>query len=183
MKKIVIAAVLGLFVASTSTASTQSPAAPGAITIAGKQLGVPVVGEFKSFAANVKIDPQQPAAGSVTVEVDTTSIDIGLEDFNHELRTKTWFDSRQYPKATFASRTIAAAGNARLQVSGELTIKGTTRAISFPVTVTAEAGNRVFEGTVPIRRTEFNVGEGEWRATDTVADEVQIRFRIVVPAT
>lgn len=42
-----------------------------------------------------------------------------------------------------------------------------------------EAGQQVFEGVLPIKRLQFNIGEGEWKDTSTVADDVQIKFRIV----
>jgi polyisoprenoid-binding protein YceI len=41
----------------------------------------------------------------------------------------------------------------------------------------------VFEGTLPIRRLAFGIGEGEWRDPSVVADEVIVRFRLVVPAS
>lgn len=162
------------------TAAAAAPS-PGTITITGKQMGTPVTGQFKNFTAHIQFDPAKPAASKAMIEVDTASIDIGLEDFNQELRSKTWFDSKSHPKATFVASTIKASAAERMEASGKLTIKGTTREVTFPVAVKSEGTTRVFEGAVPIRRTEFNVGEGEWKATDTVADEVQIRFRLLVP--
>ena len=161
---------------------TAAAAPPGMITITGKQMGTPVTGQFKNFTAQIQFDAAKPTASKATIEVDTASIDIGLEDFNQELRSKTWFDSKAHPKATFVASAIKAGGAERMEVSGKLTIKGRMREVTFPVAVKNEGTLRVFEGALPIRRTDFNVGEGEWKATDTVADEVQIRFRIPVPA-
>jgi polyisoprenoid-binding protein YceI len=48
-----------------------------------------------------------------------------------------------------------------------------------PVSFKTEGGQQVFEGVLPIKRLQFNIGEGEWKDTATVADEVQIRFHIV----
>ena len=47
------------------------------------------------------------------------------------------------------------------------------------VSFRAEGGQQVFEGVLPIKRLAFNIGEGAWKDTSTVADDVQIRFRIV----
>jgi polyisoprenoid-binding protein YceI len=175
MRRLLLAAVA---VALLGAAATPSP---GAIMISGKQLGASVVGEFKNFTAQVRLDPSAPGTGKVTVEVDTASIDLGLDDFNQELRSRTWFDSKNHPKASFSGSFKQTAPD-RVTASGKLAIKGTTREVSFPASVKSEGTMRMFEGAVSIRRTDFNIGEGEWKATDTVADEVQIRFRIQVPA-
>jgi polyisoprenoid-binding protein YceI len=47
--------------------------------------------------------------------------------------------------------------------------------------VRSEAGATVFEGSVPIRRLAFAIGEGEWKDTALLADEVIVKFRLVVP--
>jgi polyisoprenoid-binding protein YceI len=176
MRRLVLAAFAAISLGGTAWAQS-----PGSITIAGKQMGVTATGEFKKFTALVQFDPTKPAAGKIAIEVDTTSIDLGLEDFNQELRSKTWFDSRAHPKATFLSSAIKATGGDRIETSGKLTIKGQTQDVVVPATFKTDGVTRVFEGALPIKRTAFNVGEGEWKKTDTVADEVQIRFRIVVP--
>jgi polyisoprenoid-binding protein YceI len=176
MKKLMIAGLLPLLLGAA--AATPSP---GTVAIVGKQMGVPVEGQFKHVTAQVQFDPAKPAAGKASVEVDMASIDIGLEDFNQELRTRTWFDAKNHPTATFVSGAIKPLGADRLDVSGKLTIKGTTREVTLPVTFKTEGATRVFEGVLPIRRTAFNVGDGEWKQTDVVADEVQIRFRVAVP--
>ena len=63
-------------------------------------------------------------------------------------------------------------------MAGKLTIKGKTADVNFPLTVKTEAGKQVFEGQLPIRRLAFNIGEGEWKDTSMVADEVVIKFRV-----
>ncbi len=56
---------------------------------------------------------------------------------------------------------------------------GKTAELSFPLMVKSEGGNTVFEGALPIKRLAFNIGDGEWKDTSMVADEVTIKFRIV----
>jgi polyisoprenoid-binding protein YceI len=66
-----------------------------------------------------------------------------------------------------------------LEVSGKLTIKGKTTEVSFPMSVKKEGAVQIFEGNLPIRRLTFNIGDGEWKDTSVVADEVVIRFRVI----
>jgi polyisoprenoid-binding protein YceI len=42
--------------------------------------------------------------------------------------------------------------------------------------------NQVFDGTLPIKRLAFSIGTGEWKDTSVVADDVQIKFHLVVVA-
>ena len=105
-------------------------------------------------------------------------IDVGDEDMNKEVGKKEWFNTAQYPRASFVSTAIRAGAGGKLAVDGKLTIKGRTANVSFPLTVRQNGGKYVFEGQLPIRRTAFNVGEGDWLDTTVVADEVIIKFRV-----
>ena len=42
---------------------------------------------------------------------------------------------------------------------------------------------RTVEGQFPLRRLQFRIGDGPWSDTETVADEVTVRFRFVIPST
>ena len=76
------------------------------------------------------------------------------------------------------SSSITPAGAGKFNVAGKLSIKGKAANVSFPLTVKTEGGKQVFEGQLPIRRLAFNIGEGEWKDTSMVADEVVIKFRV-----
>jgi len=64
-------------------------------------------------------------------------------------------------------------------VTGKLTLKGKSTDLQFPLVVKKEGAAQVFEGSVPIKRLMFSIGEGDWKDTSVVADEVMIKFRIV----
>ena len=73
-------------------------------------------------------------------------------------------------------------GGDKYEVAGKLTIKGTTRGVVVPATFTVQGGSGVFEGALTIRRGDFSIGEGAWKAFDVVANDVVIRFRITAAA-
>lgn len=152
------------------------------ITCVSRQMSVPVEARFKRFSAQIAFDPAKPAAGKARLDIDLDSFDIDNAEVNDEVVGKQWFDARTYPKATFVSTAIKPLGSNRFEVRGPLTIKGRTHEVSALFTYKEDGGTAVFDGAFPIKRLQYNIGEGVWKDTDTVADEVQIKFRIVVAA-
>ncbi|HEU4620585.1 MAG TPA: YceI family protein [Burkholderiaceae bacterium] len=167
----------GLNVAHAQTLDSSK----SAVTITFKQMGVPVDAKFKKVAGQLTFDPANTATAKATVDIDVASFDLGDPLYNQEVLKKEWFDAAKYPKATFTSTAISPASNGRLDASGKLTIKGRTLDVKVPVTMKTEAGASVFEGALPIKRLAFNIGEGEWKDTSMVADEVIIKFKLVAP--
>lgn len=176
MKSLLLASLLASAVAIAAPLKTDP--AKSSVTATFKQMGVPVEAKFKQFAAQIDYDAAKPAASKASVEIQTASLDLGDPDYNKEVTKKEWFNTAQFPKASFVSTAIAPAGAGKLNVSGKLTIKGRSANVSFPLSVKAGGGKQVFEGQLPIKRLAFNIGEGEWKDTSMVADEVVIKFRV-----
>lgn len=178
------ALVLASLFASALAASMANAAAlktdPAKSSVAAvfKQINVPVEAKFKTFTAAIDYDAARPEAARASVDIQTASMDLGDSEYNKEVAKKEWFNTAQFPKASFVSTSIKPAGAGKLNVAGKLTIKGRTADVNFPVTVKNEAGKQVFEGELPIKRLAFNIGEGEWKDTSMVADDVVIRFRV-----
>ncbi len=172
-------ALLGALLAlGASAAPLKTDTAHSTIAAVFKQMNVPVESPFKKFTANIDYNPATPDAAKASVEIDTASLDLGEAEMNKEVAKKDWFNTAQFPKASFVSTAIKGNGPGKLNVSGKLTIKGKTADVNFPLAVKTEAGKQVFEGTLPIKRLAFNIGEGEWKDTSMVADEVLIKFRV-----
>ena len=167
--------------AVSGIAFAQIDAAKSTVTATSKQMNVPVEGKFKKFDAKVSFDPAKPSAGSAQLTVDVGSYDLGDDSYNEQVRGKEWFDTKTYPKATFVSSSIKPVGTGKFTVTGTLTIKGKSQNVSFPMTTGQQGADQTFDGTLPISRLKFDVGTGEWKDTSTVADEVTIKFHIVVP--
>ncbi|KFI06145.1 YceI family protein [Massilia sp. BSC265] len=165
--------------AVVGAAPLKTDPAKSSVTATFKQMGVPVEAKFKQFTAQIDYDAAKPAASKATVEIQTASLDLGDPDYNKEVTKKEWFNTAQFPKATFVSSSIAPAGAGKFNVTGKLSIKGRSANVSFPLVAKTEAGKQVFEGQLPIKRLAFNIGEDEWKDTSMVADEVVIKFRVV----
>ncbi len=187
-----------LFVLTLATAllgAIAQPAAaqpkPASLVSAGseigfttKQMGVPVDGKFGTFTVSVLLDPKKPETGSVSFSIDTGSARFGSAELDAEVPKATWLNVALFPKATFQSGSIKAAGPGRFEVAGKLSIKGSVRDITVPVQLTQSgagaAATSTASGTFTIKRLEFKVGEAEWADTSLLANDVQVRFKLVL---
>lgn len=152
-----------------------------AIRFVTKQMNVAVEGQFRKFDATVTFDPAKPAATRAEFTVDLGSIDLGNEEGETEARRKLWLDVASFPTARFVATSVKALDNSRFEAIGQLTIKGSSREVVVPFAVTEANGQRTVEGQFPLKRLQFRIGEAQWSDTDTVADEVLVRFRFTVP--
>jgi polyisoprenoid-binding protein YceI len=165
--------------APSAGAALKTDANKSSVAAVFKQLNVPVEAKFKKFTASIDFDPAKPEAGKASAEIEVASLDLGDPEYNKEVGKKDWFNAAQFPKASFVSTSIKAGANGALTVSGKLTIKGKASDVQFPLTVKKDGAQQVFDGSLPIKRLAYNIGEGEWKDTSTVADEVIIKFHIV----
>ncbi len=168
-----------LLLAAALPAFAQVDAGKSSVVATSKQMNVPVDGAFRKFTAQLTFDPAKPTAGSANLSIDTDSYDLGDAEYNKQVRGKEWFDSASFPKATFVSTAIAPAGGNQYKVTGKLTIKGKSQVVTVPVAITQQGGTQTFDGALPIKRTQYDVGTGEWKDTSVVADDVVIKFHIV----
>src|SRR5690349_23105303 len=128
-----------------------------------KKFGINTRGEFKGLNGSIKWDADDPSNSvfDVSVAVNTINTGIGMRD--KDLKEATWFDASKFPTINFKSTNITATN-----VTGNLTIKGTTKQISFPFTVTATTAGYVFEGRFPLNRRDFGVGGSSFSLSDNV---------------
>lgn len=154
--------------------------AKSAVTATFKQLGVAVDAKFNIFNGQIDFDPANPAAAKAQIALQVTSFDIGDAEYNKEVQKKEWFNAAQFPQATFVTSAIKQTAPNKLQAQGKLTIKGKTLDVNLPIDVKQNGNTQTFSGALPIKRLYFNIGEGEWKDTDTLADEVIVKFNIVI---
>ncbi len=178
LRRFLLAAML-LFAASAASAQAID-AARSSVSATFTQMGVPVEGKFRKVGGQVGYDPANPTAAQTKIDVDVASFDLGDAQYNREVQQKDWFDTARFPAASFVSTAVKAGGPGRLEVAGKLTIKGRSANVNVPLSVRNETGATVFEGSMPIRRLAFAIGEGEWKDTALLADEVILKIRLVV---
>ena len=152
------------------------------IRFVAKQMGVNVEGRFRKWTANVAFLPAALDKSKVEFDIDLASVDLASAESEAELKGAAWFDSARFPRAHFASTSIKDQGGGKYEIAGALSLKGVSRSYVVPVTLRADAsGNRVAEGKFSLKRLDYRIGEGLWADTDTVANDVIVSVRIVLP--
>ena len=179
---IALLSALSLATAAHAVEYTQVQPEKSQITFAYQQMGVAMQGAFKKFSGQLRFDPAAPAAAKSTIEVELASVDTGSSEGDTEVATKTWFDTKAFPRARFESGSVKALGGNKYEVAGKLTIKGKTVDVVVPATFAAQGKTGLFEGRLTIRRGDFSIGEGAWKAFDIVANDVVIQFRLTAAA-
>jgi len=104
------------------------------VEFSAKHLGMMTVrGLFADVTATGFIDPDHPEASSVDVTIQTASIRTHNPQRDNDLRSSNFLQVDQYPTVTFKSTKIEATGKDRYSMTGDLTIKGNTRPVTFSV--------------------------------------------------
>lgn len=102
-----------------------------------KHLGIATVrGRFRQFSGSVELDEaNRPRA--ISAAIDAGSVDTGVAQRDAHLRSPDFFDAERHPTLTFESTAIRSDDEGRLLVTGDLTIRGETRPVSFTVAPSA----------------------------------------------
>lgn len=180
IRKLFFPALLGLtaFSAQAVEYGTVQPD-KSSVAFTSKQMGVGVDGRFRKFTAAISFDPARPAAASARIDLDLNSIDAGSPDADSEVVGKQWFNVKVFPTASFVSSGVKSLGGDRYEAMGKISIKGKSQDAVLPFSVRQDGSNATFDGSFVIKRLDFAIGEGPWADVSTVANEVQVKFRIV----
>jgi polyisoprenoid-binding protein YceI len=93
-----------------------------------------VRGEFSKISGTVQMDPSNPAASSISAEIDVNSINTREPDRDKHLKSADFFDVEHYPTMKFQSTKVEADGPEGYKVTGNLTVRGTTHEVVLNVT-------------------------------------------------
>ncbi len=123
-----------------------------------------VRGQFNKLSGAIQFDPADIAHSSVEVEIETEGIWTGIQKRDEHLRSPDFFDVAQYPKIFFRSAKVNAVGGKRFSLTGNLTLHGVTRSVSFdaeyvgPVKGTEEGETCLgFTAVAEINREDYGI--------------------------
>jgi polyisoprenoid-binding protein YceI len=187
MKKLLSVAALLAFAAlpgrAQSTTWQVDPAHTNA-QFAIKHLGISTVkGQFTKTTGQIQIDQADITKSHLEVTVDTTTLDTRVEARDKDVKSANYLDVEKFPTMTFKSKSVTAAGAGKLKLTGDLTIHGVTREVTFDVdgpsqTITDPWKNlrRGASATTKINRHDFGVNGGGAVVGDDVWITIDLEF-------
>jgi polyisoprenoid-binding protein YceI len=135
------------------------------------------VGGFKQFAGTLDLKGGDPVAARVGVEIETDSIFSDDQRLTGHLKNQDFFEVQKYPKATFASTAIKAGGSggATHTVTGDLTLHGVTKPVTFPATIAVTADAATLTSEFTINRQDFGMTYGQGKVHDQVVIKLSVK--------
>jgi polyisoprenoid-binding protein YceI len=135
-------------------------------------------GGFKSFTVNVAPIPKEDLAGcKITVEIDTDSLWADNPKLTAHLKSPDFFEVRKYPKATFVSSSVEPqkSGDSTHKITGDLTLHGKTKTISFPAKVAVTPETVSITSQFTINRHDYGISYGRGKVHDNVTIKAALR--------
>lgn len=123
-----------------------------------------IYGRFTEFDGTFSVDESNPAAGSVSVEIQTASVDTDHAERDKHLRTADFLNSDKHPTATFKSTKITVGDNGTAVIEGDLTMNGVTKTIALDAKHIGAGSDpwggfrRGFEATTTLQTKDFGIG-------------------------
>jgi len=136
--------------------------------------GVEFDGVFKKFAGTVRFEPESLPASAFDIAVDVTSADTGSSDLNEGMALPDWFHFSRYPSATFVSSSIEKTTDTEYLAVGTLDVKGVRRSVRLPFRWQRSGDDARIIGDTALKRTQFNLGEGDWADVNVIGDSVRV---------
>jgi polyisoprenoid-binding protein YceI len=116
-------------------------------------------GSFEKFNGEIHYANNDPAQSHVAITIDATSVKADDPKLTEHLKTADFFDVAKFPDAKFESTTIKAGGEkgATHTVTGNLTLHGVTKSITFPATIAVSGDTATVDATFAINRKDFGI--------------------------
>jgi polyisoprenoid-binding protein YceI len=182
--------------ADTSRAVTAAPAAPASPQTASGQkylitpqnskvefIGSKVTGShngsFQRFNGEIDHIGDDPTKGHVRIDIDMSSVNTEDPKLTNHLKTPDFFDVAKFPQAQFVSTAIKAGGDrgASHTVTGNLTLHGITKSVTFPATITVTPDTATVDSSFAVNRKDFGIVYAG-AADDLIRDDVVMKLTI-----
>jgi polyisoprenoid-binding protein YceI len=165
-----------LFGAVPGVAQEYKPTDTGsAVQFEIKNFGFNTKGSFSGLDGKIVFDPQHAAGASFDITIDAATINTDNSMRDGHLKKEGYFDVEKYPRIRFLSTGVTGPDKSgHYTLNGKLTIKATTKDISFPFVVTPLGDDLIFKGDFPLNRRDFDVG-----GSSTISNELKVSLTVL----
>lgn len=185
MKKTLIAAAMATVAATAAFATPEKyvlDSSHSQILFSYNHLGFSTTwGMFSGFEGDVMFDQENPAGSSVTVSMPTKSMFTGWEERFGHFMSQDFFGAEDSDLVSFTSTGIEVTGDSTAQITGDLTINGTTKPVVLDAVLNQVGDHPMagkpwagFDASATVLRSDYNLG----KFAPFVSDEVQIQISI-----
>jgi polyisoprenoid-binding protein YceI len=141
-----------------------------------RNFGIRTDGMFRTLNGMITFDINHPLEAKFNVSVDASSIYTDNELRDSHLRGEGYFDVKTFPVISFVSRQITEGEKpGTFSMTGDLTIKGHSKTITFPFKYSTKNDEVNFTGSFNINRKDFDIG-----GTSVISDSVGVDLNVVV---
>lgn len=134
-------------------------------------------GRFDEWSGDIAFDPGAPARTRATVEVRSGSLEMSPAAVRGRAVGPSFLDARRHPTIRFELRALEALGGDRYSARADVTMKGRTRPVTFPVDLRVTGDRAHLAGAFTLDRTDFGIGTtGAWNRM--VGREVTVRVAL-----
>lgn len=186
-----LAAWMIVCVAGSASAAAPPPtytldATKSTLEFAFVQAGAQNKGRFPKFTLNFAFADEALADSKLDVTIDVAALNTEDQERDDTLRDTDLFDVKKYPQARFTATQITKSG-AGYEAAGTLLLRGVAKPqrVQFALRSTSEQGRHVLymTGKSLVKRLDFGVGQGDWKSTEWVGNDVTVTFnlRLVAP--
>lgn len=168
--------------ATPATAAKDGPRY--AITAEGSSVGFVAAkvtkthtGGFGRFSGTIVAPSDKPQDATVDVQIDMASVTTDNQKLTEHLKKPDFFDVAQFPTGRFTSTSIAPNPDGTVTVTGDLTLRGVTKRVSFPATVAVAGDTATAKAEFGINRQDFKIAY-KGAPDDLVRDDVLLKLDV-----
>lgn len=174
---IALSLLLGIAVAATQW--TMQPK-QSKLTFTGNQAGAPFQAVFEKFTADIKFDPADLTGSHFDVTIDLASVNSGDSERDETIKSADLFGVKQWPSGRYVAGKFSDKGGGKFSATGKLTLRNVTRDVPIEFTFTDGKDGAWLKGSASLKRLDFGVGQGDWKDTSSVANEVKVGFALLL---
>jgi polyisoprenoid-binding protein YceI len=165
--------------AAGGAASYTADPAQSRLEFTGVQAGAEFTGVFHKFAAAIEFAPDALQSSRFDVQIEMNSEDSKDKDRDTTIHGPDIFDVAHWPTAHYLTRsfTKTAAGYTAI---GALTLRGVTKDVAIDFRFTPAAGGTRLEGSAKLKRLDFGAGQGDWKSTEWINNDVKVNFSLLL---
>ncbi|MDP9081384.1 MAG: YceI family protein [Bacteroidota bacterium] len=176
MKKLLLP-ILFIIITASAFTSSNSTITRSAITFKTRNMGIGVDGTIGGLEADVHFGAADPAASTIEASVDVNTINTDNSSRDEHLKGEDFFDLTHYQKITLKSISIKHKSGDNYTGKFNLTIKGKTKQVDIPFSLTQTANGTAFKGGFKINRLDYGVGTSSLVLSDEVTVNINAEVK------